>query len=80
MFDFQIRFIFIEEAYNGMVSSGNGLTPYQFLMSVYDTEKDEMYQGNRYYTWNNNRFSWYSALGYTPQLNYGNRKYYYIGF
>ena len=49
-------------------------------MSVYDTEKDEMYNGNRYYTWNNNRFSWYSASGYSAQLNDKGKKYCYIAF
>ena len=80
MFNFKIHFIFIEEAYNGMTSRGSGIAIDQFLMSVYDTEKDEMYSGDRYYTWNNNRFSWYSKAGYTYQLNYADRKYCYIAF
>ena len=80
MFEFPVHFIFIEEAVNGMVNRGNGLTEYQFLMSVYATQRDELYNGERYYTWNNNRFSWYTESGYLGQLNDAQRKYCYIAF
>ena len=51
-----------------------------FLMSVYDSEGEELNAGRRYYTWNNNSFSWYSIIEYTTQLNYPNRKYCYVAF
>lgn len=76
MFDFKIRFIFIEETLNGM--RGNNSSA--FLMSVYGTEGEELNSGRRYFTWNNNSFSWYSTIGYVNQLNYLNRKYCYVAF
>ena len=49
-------------------------------MSAYATQKDDLYNGERYYTWNNNRFSWYTASGYLGQLNDAGRRYCYIAF
>lgn len=80
MFEFAVHFIFIEEALNGMVNRNNGLTEYQFLMSVYDTQADYLYNGYRYYIWNNNRFSWYTEAGDQAQLNDTSTKYCYIAF
>lgn len=85
MFDFKIRFIFIEKQSEGMIISEypNAVC---FLMSVYDTNKDMLFSGGqRIYTWDRNRFSWYvinvaggSARNY--QLNEKNIKYCYIAF
>ena len=81
MFDFAIHFILIEEADNGMVDNINRLSPSQFLMSVRATQRDEMYDSKgRYYTWNNNRFSWFTGEGKIPQLNNTSIKYYYVAF
>lgn len=63
-----------------MTSSGNGLTYDQFLISVYNTKKDELNNGNRFYTWGSDKFSWYTQSGYTRQLNYKDREYCYIAF
>lgn len=84
MFNFEIRFIFIEEQYNGMLINDNP-HPYCFLMSVYNTNKDKLYStGERIYTWDRNRFSWYvisvTGGGQRYQLNENGYKYCYIGF
>ena len=85
MFDFEIRFIFIENQGEGMIISEYPHAR-RFLMSVYNINKDGLFSGGqRIYTWDRNRFSWYvinmaagSASDY--QLNQSNIKYCYIAF
>lgn len=64
-----------------MVDNTDKLSPSQFLMSVRATRRDEMFDSKgRYYTWDNNRFSWFSREGDVPQLNDTSIKYYYVAF
>lgn len=58
----------------------------RFLMSVYNTNEDGLFSGGqRIYTWDRNRFSWYviniaAGSAYVYQLNEKNIEYCYIAF